>query len=215
MGYEVNVTRALVAGEGGWYPILRSEVDELVNGEADLVIDHRSIGWGSENLWFRDGALSANRPSDGLLRRMIELAARLDAWVIGDDGELYEWDGEQIVSRPQAPAWNSRYLTRGTSAAGLNYKAPIHPDEWAALAAGQSDFAMMTTIVAMLPSGVRRIACPPIPCWTGHPSGEPIPFFFDEDLIEVRRADAPTVDRMAALATVLGARVVDDDDQPA
>ncbi len=42
-----------------------------------------------------------------------------------------------------------------------------------------------------------------------------MPFFLDRDVIEVRYADGPTVRRMAALAAPLGAKAVDDRDQPA
>jgi hypothetical protein len=49
----------------------------------------------------------------------------------------------------------------------------------------------------------------------GHPSGRPVPFFFDIDVIEVRHADGPTLRRMMALAASLAAKVLDDEDQPA
>ena len=80
--------------------------------------------------------------------------------------------------------------------------------------AAQPDFTTMTRIEATLPSGVRWITCPPVACWTGHPSGRVTPFFLDRDVIEVRQADGPTVQRTTALAASLGARVVDDEDQP-
>jgi hypothetical protein len=71
---------------------------------------------------------------------------------------------------------------------------------------------MMGSIEAELPSGLRWITCPPVTCWTGHPSGRPVPFFHDQDLIEVSDTDEPTERRMAELAAVLAARVADPDE---
>lgn len=81
-----------------------------------------------------------------------------------------------------------------------------------ALTAAEPDFETVSSIEVELPSGLRRIACPPVDYWTGHPSGRPVPFFYDEDLIEVSDADEPTERRMAELATALAARVADPDE---
>lgn len=232
VGYDLHITRAFMSFDSERYPILGTEVDDLARDEPDLTIppdaprrpDFCYINWDSgaphsdDYLLFRAGRLTTKNPRPELLRRMIELAARLDAWVIGDDGEVYEWDGDRVVHRqrgPEAFARHPRYITRGTFSSGMNAHAPIRPDEWAALVAAHPDFTTMTRIEATLPSGVRWIPCPPVACWAGHPSGRPMPFFLDGDVIEVRYADGPTVRRMAALAAFLGAKVVDDDDQPA
>jgi hypothetical protein len=231
MGYDLHITRAFVSSESERFPILGSEVDELVRGEPDLMIppdaprrvDFCFVCWTADAsdrghyLLFQAGRLSIKNPEPGFQRRMIELAARLDAWVIGEHAEVYEWDGDRVVERqrgPEAFAGRRRFITRGTWLGGLNGHAPIRPDEWAALVAAQPDFTMMTSIEARLPSGVRPIPCPAVACWTGHPSGRPVPFFFDEDVIEVGHADKPTERRMAKLAAALAAKTVDDDDQP-
>jgi len=57
-------------------------------------------------------------------------------------------------------------------------------------------------------TGVAWIPCPPVACWTGHPSGDPVWCFHDEDLVEVRGDDPDTVRRMTALAVGLGAEVL-------
>jgi hypothetical protein len=232
VGYDLHITRALMSFDSERYPILGTEVDELVRDEPDLTIppdaprrpDLCYVNWGvvaprgDDCLLFRAGRLSITRPEPELVRRMTEIAARLDAWVIGDDGEMYEWDGVRIVDRhrdPEAFAWHQRYITRGTYLGARFEPAPIRPDEWAALAAAQPDFTTMTRIEATLPSGVRWITCPPVSCWTGHPSGRPMPFFVDRDVIEVRHADEPTVRRMTTLAASLRAKVVDDEDRVA
>lgn len=224
MGYELHITRAFMIFDSERYPILDAEVDALVRAEADLADGPRQPGvryidWiadageGHHSLRFDCGKLAIKHPRPAFIRRMIELAARLDARVIGDDGLVYEWEGDQVVERERrvdASAWNQRFITRGGWAGGLNLDAPIRPAEWEALVAAQPDFETMTSIEASLPSGVRSIACPPVACWTGHPSGRPVPFFFDHDLVEVRSADEPTVRRMWELAEALDAKVVDD-----
>jgi hypothetical protein len=232
VGYDLHITRAFLSFDSERYPILGTEVDDLVRDEADLTIppgsprhpDFCYVVWesgapdGDDYLLFRAGRLTTKHPAPGLLRRMTELAARLDAWVIGDDGEVYEWDGNRVVHRqrgPEAFASQPRCITRGTSSSGANGHAPIRPDEWTALVAAQPDFATMTRIETTLPSSVRWIPCPPVAGWTGHPSGRPMPFFLDRDVIEVRHADRPTVRRMATLAASLAAKVLDDEDQPA
>jgi hypothetical protein len=137
--------------------------------------------------------------------------------VIGDDGEVYEWDGQRVVDRqrgPEAFAGNPRYLTRGTFSSEMNPGAPIRPEEWERLVATEPDLEMMTRIEATLPSGRRWIACPPVAGWTSHPSGRVVPFFHDRDVIEVRDPDEPTTRRMRQLAPALTATLVDDNDRP-
>ena len=138
--------------------------------------------------------------------------------MVGDDSEVYDGDGTQVISWQRgsaAFATDPRYLTRGTSSSGLNRDAAIRPGEWAAVAAAQPDFATMTRVEATLPSGVREIPCLPVPAWMGHPSGRPVPFYFDRDLIEVRIADEPTIERMKQLSAPPKAKVLDDEDEPA
>lgn len=232
MGYDLHITRAFSSFDSERYPIRGAEVDALVRDEPDLIIppdaprrpDFCHLTWdnaaadGQDRLMFDRGEIRTEHPRSELVRRMIDWAARLDAWLIGDDGEVYEWDGERVSDRqrgPEAFRWNRRFLTRGISTGGMNAQAPIRADEWARVVAGQPDFVMMRQIEAVLPSGARWIACPPVACWTGHPSGRPVPFFHDQDVIEVRDADEPTTRRMIALAPVLAAKTVDEDDRPA
>jgi hypothetical protein len=231
MGYDLHITRAFQSYESERFPIRGAEVDELVRDEPDLAIpadaprrpDFCYLLWTADPserghyLLFQRGRLSIKNPEPAFQRRMIEWAARLDAWVIGDDAELYEWDGERVVGRQrgqQAFAGQRRFITRGTWLSGLNSHAPIRADEWAALVAAQPDFTTATSIEAVLPSGTRLIPCPAVACWNGHPSGRAIPFCFDEDVIEVRHADKLTQRRMVMLAAALAAKAVDDDDQP-
>jgi hypothetical protein len=227
MGYDLHITRAIREYESGRFPILDDEVTAAVRAASDLVVPADAprhpgfcfVVWTSsadgEYLLFQDGRLSTKNPGDAFRRRMIELAEHLDAWVTGQDGELYGWDGRRVVHRygsREAYTRRPRMITRGSASSGMNRRAPITAGEWTALATAQPDFATMTTIEVELPSGPGRIACPPVHCWTGHPSGRPIPFFHDEDLVEVSDADEPTERRMAGLAGALAARVADPEE---
>ncbi|WP_127502976.1 hypothetical protein [Actinoplanes solisilvae] len=220
MGYDLHITRAVWYSESGRFPILDAEVVAAVEAADDLVTPGDAprrpgfcyVVWSlsasnDEYLLFQDGMLSTKNPTEAFRRRMTELAARLDAWVVGQDGELYEWDGGQVEVR-----WRSReeYATRRRL---ISRAAKIPASEWMALAANQPDFATMTTVEANLPSGTRQIECPPVACWTGHPSGRSIPFFHDDydDVVEVTHADELIERRMGELATVLGAEVQDPD----
>jgi hypothetical protein len=212
VGYDLHVTRALQWTDSECYPISAVEIEGLVGRSPDLTWRGDSVDWlGGGSLRYRDGELSAREPPDGLVRRMLELAAALDAWVTGDDGEVYEWDGQAVRRRERADEElppDPLYLARPDG-------DPIAADEWLAAAAAESDFRVGKRIQARLPSGTAWIPCPPVACWTGHPSGEPVWCFHDEDVVEVRSDDPDTVRRMAALAVRMGAEVLRWNGEPA
>ncbi|GAA2600274.1 hypothetical protein GCM10010435_94590 [Winogradskya consettensis] len=227
MGYDWHITRAFVSYESRWFPILGTEVDALVNAEPDLLIpagtpkrpDFCYVSWTGEAadeddyLIFQDGRLSRKNPRPAFLRRMAAIAAHLDAWLIGDNCEVYA-DPTAWERGPAAFA-TRHFITRGPWHTGENNPPPIHTDEWAALVDTQPDFEWATRIEAVLPSGARPIPCPPTATWTTHPTAHPVPFFMDDDAIQVRNADPPTITRMKALAVPLKAHILDDNAQPA
>jgi hypothetical protein len=213
VGYDLHISRALSWFDSEHYPIRPQEVIDLVRRSPDLAMrgtgdDEFAIDCDDWSLRYRDGELTAGNPPDGAVRRMLGLAADLDAWVTGDDGEVYEWDGVRMRTRErpdEEQPVDPLYLSRDGA---------IAAEEWMAVAAGQPDFRVDTTIEARLPSGVAWIPCPPVARWTGHPSGDPVWCFHDEDLVEVRCDDAATVRRMTELAARLGAEVLRWDGEP-
>ncbi len=174
-----------------------------------------------EGEWLQvsNGQIQRKYPSDAMTRRMAEIARSLDAWLMGDNDELYlvNPDG-QIISRERTaaerhPAFgihHPRYLAReGRYLWGSEH--PIQADEWLRFVAGQPDFRIDEHIEALLPSGSKTIPCPPVAHWVGHPSSKPVPFFHDDDgYIEVHYADPATVGRMVELAPLLNATVRED-----
>lgn len=225
MGYDLHITRACFWPDGERFPIRAEEVTALVEREADLALDSPD-GVGliefflrvdkEDWLWFRRGELTTKNPRRSLIRRMVEIGHLLDAWVVGDDGEFYGWNGDVTSRQPtQEEMRPPAYLLVGAaSPRGYSWEAPIVEQAWLNLVAAQPDFTVMPWVKARLPSGRTWIPCPPVAYWTGHPSGRPVPFFFDGDHVETTRGNA-TLARLRELAPLLDARVLDDDLKPA
>jgi hypothetical protein len=215
MGYEVHITRVIPWMYSRRFPILADEVVGLVRRTPDLDMPEASrISLGEFTLtigaddWlrFHDGELRTKHPREPLIRRMLAIAATLDAWVLGDDDSVYGLTDDRIVERPAVLAdlpYPRSFIARGE---------PISAQQWADLVAIQPDFEWRTRIQARVPSGLRWIDCPAVACWTGHPRGKPVPFFLDEyeAAIDVWQPDTATLTRMRALAPALDADVVDD-----
>lgn len=167
--------------------------------------DHFTPAVGDDDwLLYDHGELRTKHPHVALIRRMSELAARWDAWVLGDDDIIYTLTGDRIDERPAAladlpyPRWHL-----GREAAG------IPAAEWESVVAAQPDFTWSTRVRARTPSGRSWVECPPVACWTGHPDGHEVPFFLDKDeeTVDVWQPDQPTRDRVVAMAAALGATV--------
>jgi hypothetical protein len=212
VGYEVHITRALPGLYHARFPIRAAEVHEQVRRAPDLRLvsdpparpDYFLLAVGEDDwLLYDHGELRTKHPGDALIRRMLELAAGWDAWLLGDDDVIYMLAGDRIDGRPAVladlpyPRW---YLGRDT---------PILAAEWESVVAAQPDFAWSTRVRARLPSGPQWVECPPVACWTGHPDGHEVPFFLDEfeEFVDVWQPDPPTRARILALAPALGATV--------
>ncbi|MFC4066448.1 hypothetical protein [Actinoplanes subglobosus] len=199
MGYDIHITRAVPFYLDHRYPIAASEVRSLVRDTADLVIpDDQAAGsfqiLVGDDSWlaFTGGRLHTKNPGDPMIRRMIEIATALDAWVAGDEDEIYTWENGEVTSdEADLPEITPITLDR-----------PVTAEEWAAHVAATPDLDWFTRVEAVLPSGRRWIDCPPVACWTGHPGGRPVPFFVDEagdGAIEVEEPDDLTLARMRLL----------------
>ena len=227
MGYDLHMSRAIMWIDSAWFPILRAEVLGLIERHDDLAlpegypVDTDTGGFDfhclpDDWLWFTGGQIKTKNPEPHLIRRMAELAVELDAWLIGDDGEVYAWDGREVVQRDREPDEYQVERCVITRASGTvwSWEAPILPDEWMALAQTQPDFDTGTRIEALLPSGPTWITCPPVAHWMAHPSGRPLPFLPFQDVVVVRDRDPATVRRAGLLAAALGAHVTDENDEP-
>ena len=113
MGYEVHITRAEQWSENQGQEITEAEWLSVVESDPDLHIaegngPHVAI-WGSHpedsEAWldWYNGNISTKNPDGRLLQKMLEIAARLDAKVQGDDGEHY--DDARISDVPSPSIW--------------------------------------------------------------------------------------------------------------
>ncbi|MFG1990814.1 hypothetical protein ACGFJ7_12650 [Actinoplanes sp. NPDC048988] len=161
-------------------------------------------GWWTR---YERGLVAVKNPDDDMVRRMAAMATALGAWLSFESVQIVTVDGDRIAGRDIVAAdlpYPRYYLTR---------EVPISATEWDRVVAEQGDFAWETRIEARVPDGRRWIACPPVACWTGHPSGELVPFHLDDvsdGSVDVGEPDELTLERMRALAAVLGAWVSDD-----
>jgi hypothetical protein len=138
-------------------------------------------------VWLVPGGGRMKSPGDELLRYMVSIAADLDAWVIGQDGEVYRIDPDGEVRgewTPPIERWF--YMDRP------GYR-PIPAEEWSELTAAQSDFQALTEIEAHCPSGLRSLHCAPTAHWMGHPSGRPVPFILQSDSVYFPVEHQPSV----------------------
>ena len=152
-----------------------------------------------------NGEIKTKNPDDITIRRMIEMAGVLDAWVVGDDPWIYSIapSGDVIERQPtkdEIARLAPHYITRGSTSGGFNEERPIMRQEWMNLVTTEQDFIIAAEVDARVPSGIKRIGCPPVATWIGHPARRKVPFFFDDDLVEVEAADTATLHRMIELA---------------
>lgn len=109
MGYSLHITRADDWAHSKSQPILEAEWLAIVNADSSLQIsttdyyDRRTetgevkrihpVLWigHSDNVpfWFDDGAIEVSSPDDAVIAKMKEIATKLNARVVGDDGEEY------------------------------------------------------------------------------------------------------------------------------
>lgn len=100
MGYDVHITRAENWSDNQGCEITAAEWHSVIDTDPEL----RPAGYNGPHLaiweahpsndeaWLDwcDGNITTKHPDEPLLRKMVEIAARLDAKVQGDDGELYD-----------------------------------------------------------------------------------------------------------------------------
>ncbi len=125
MGYDLHITRAEDWIDSKQHPILESEWLNIVHTDPTLKIDTLSysnrqteegtierqhpIAWMghpdqtivSPCFWYEDGEIFRKSLDDPTLKKMIEIARKLNARVIGDDGEEYD----EVEGKIQMQAW--------------------------------------------------------------------------------------------------------------
>lgn len=113
MGYDLYITRADLPWKIEEEPISEAEWRAVADNDPDLEISKSDIYYRKNDdgsverfhpwiikshpnqppLWFMDGAIDTKNPDKLVIKKMVELANKLNAKVIGEHGEVYDSDG--------------------------------------------------------------------------------------------------------------------------
>ena len=115
MGYNLYITRAgswldrteTPIGEAEWSAVVDADptlelsmtdyYERKVNSRIERI---RAVIWMTHPqlvaFWFYDGAVTLKNPDNATIRKMVELAHKLNARVLGEENEEYGPDGEPV-----------------------------------------------------------------------------------------------------------------------
>ena len=116
MGYELHITRnpdwvddGPAIPQSEWDAYVRSDPDMRVIGSIEAHSpDGSIIRYEGDNLsvwksptdevlfYYYDGAIAVKYPDAPTIGKMLEIASKLDAKVVGDDGEMYPLDSSEL-----------------------------------------------------------------------------------------------------------------------
>ena len=99
MGYDLHITRAEDWTDSKNFPILPREWLAIIEKDEELKLAHKNGDYfavwekhlTNNKSWFdlADGEIYTKNPDDFSIRKMIEIAEKLNAKVQGDDSEVY------------------------------------------------------------------------------------------------------------------------------
>jgi len=107
MAYDLHVVRTKDWLDASTDPVTKSEVDALIAGDPelswsssdymemkegpDVVVRYYAIKWNDEPcfFWYRN-EIRCCGPSEAQVRKLVEIAGKLGAYTVGDEGERYE-----------------------------------------------------------------------------------------------------------------------------
>ena len=100
MGYDIHITRRNSWSDKGepaitrqeWQAILAddSDLDRLDDDDAQMLDPSRRAG---RRFYYADGSVFVRKPNKPVLMKMLAIAEKLGARVVGDDDEVYSRDG--------------------------------------------------------------------------------------------------------------------------
>lgn len=107
MGYDLHIVRTDDWLDANQNPIRRSELEAVVAADPELTLDEDQfismsgrngrtnrypiVLWNGEPaFWWYEDQILCSSPDDSLVKKLIEVAGKLNARVIGDEGESYE-----------------------------------------------------------------------------------------------------------------------------
>jgi hypothetical protein len=115
MGYDLYITRAESWLDTKKAPILQGEWNSVVEADPELELstedyDERQVKRKIERvhaviwtthpdrvpLWFADGAVRTKNPDTATVKKLVALARKLNAKVLGEENEEYGSNGESL-----------------------------------------------------------------------------------------------------------------------
>lgn len=108
MGYEIHITRRKHWAHTGQPEITFAEWEAIVNSDPELELAMRNTDTvptantvmmfdpsrsAIRVFWYSDGAIWVKKPCTAVLIKMLDIAHKLNARVMGDDEEIYAPDG--------------------------------------------------------------------------------------------------------------------------
>lgn len=110
MAYDLHIVRTKNWLEASQAPITKQDVDALIAGDPELtwsttdyvdlrddagaVVRYYMIVWRGQPCfwWYRD-QIQCSGPDEAQQSKLVQMALALDAFAVGDDGEIYDADG--------------------------------------------------------------------------------------------------------------------------
>lgn len=106
MGYDLHIVRADDWLDAGDSPIRREELEAIVAADPELALDDEQfvsmndrdgraqrypiVLWNGEPaFWWYEDQIICSTPDEPLVKKLVNVATKLNAKVIGDDGECY------------------------------------------------------------------------------------------------------------------------------
>jgi hypothetical protein len=123
MAYDLRIVRTKNWLEASRAPITKGDVDALIAGDPELgwsetdyvdmsedtggVTRYWMITWrGQPSFWWYRDQIQCSDPDDAQQLKLAQMARALNAFVVGDDGEIYDGDGG--APRPPTASFGER-----------------------------------------------------------------------------------------------------------
>jgi hypothetical protein len=121
MGYDLHIARTKDWTQAASAPITRHDVDALIAADAELVwsatdyVDMRDaagqvtrywmIAWRGQPCfwWYRD-QIQCSGPDEAQVSKLVQMARALNAYAVGDDGEIYPLESQAAPPAPESDA---------------------------------------------------------------------------------------------------------------
>jgi hypothetical protein len=121
MSYAITIRRVEPIAYDEWLAVARADADLSPAGESEWhgptgLVRYQVFEWTpmasapTAELMYVDGRIIVDHAQDAWTSKLAELASKLGAQAVGDDGEVYGHDGVQRPAEAQRRRWWRRLL---------------------------------------------------------------------------------------------------------